>query len=178
MGGVGGGVFWRLQHRSEREIAAFAVLYRAGKIVPADAASLQSVLDRFPKTAAADVTRLKIAAVTLQQGTAQQAIEALTPLAEGSGGPAVLHLLAREMLAAAYEERKDFVRAAEAFRALVGDPTYYDRLRALKGAVRCLIAAGKSDDARAMLAEAKLPKDVEQAIEEERLWLVVKEVKQ
>src|SRR3989338_3094787 len=60
---VGGGVFWRLQHRSEREIAAFAVLYRAGKIVPADAASLQSVLDRFPKTAAADVTRLKIAAV-------------------------------------------------------------------------------------------------------------------
>ncbi|MBI2345880.1 MAG: hypothetical protein HYV03_03165 [Deltaproteobacteria bacterium] len=161
-------LLWYRAHCTANEQVASLALYRSSALPETREAELQKLLNNYPSTSAASIARLMLAAEKVRSGAWEEAIALLEPLASSRRVPAELRWLAIETAAAAYETGNEHIRAAERYRQLLTDKRAPNRMTGLRGAVRSLAAAGRADEARALLDTFE---DHDNAVEIERLWL-------
>lgn len=172
VGLAAGGVAWWRNAAEDRETAAAGQLYRASQATEKVDEALQGVMASFPKTTAAQLARFKLAALALEKQEWQRAVELLKPVADGGPVAGGMQPLAIERLASAYEEGKDYASAAAYFQRLIqmkGNATV-DRAGALRGAVRCFMAAQQVEAARTLLETTVIEGEGSATRDTDRLW--------
>lgn len=134
---ITGGAWWS-RHRAQMEVATNSVL----------------------------ILQLQSATAAMEKLEWSQALSILQPLADAPPRSPLLRLTLLESLAYAYEGAQEYGPAIEVFQRLRKEPHLVDPTNAVRGAVRCLVAAGRTDEAQALLQS--LPQESSM----ERLWFL------
>ena len=107
---------------------------------------LRTYLSQFGGTRTADQARLLLAAILMEQGQAQEAIDALGSLPDDLDRP--FGMAAARIRAAALEESGNADEAVSAYRDIAGEARFtYERREALADAARVRLQQGEPDQA-------------------------------
>lgn len=182
---LGGILLWQQHRREKQEIAASALRFRAlqaeqtapvaGSGETSAGPSVRDVMTQYPTTATATIAALQLAARAIQRQEWAEAIQWLKPIAELSAKGTVVGLLAREGLAAAYEGSGNLHDAARLYEGLANEAANADFVEAARGLIRVLVAAGKTEEAKAFLTRFAALHITDEAVKEfqetEWLWI-------
>lgn len=156
--GIAGILYYRNYQATVREQAAVE-LQRLGNQLgavdePTTVQRLESFVDRYGGTVAADEARLLLARVRLDAGQAAAAIEALQPVADEHAADTPLGYAARSLLATAGEAQGELERALRLYAELGEEARLpFQRRRALGERGRLLLQAGRFAEAAALYEE-------------------------
>jgi predicted negative regulator of RcsB-dependent stress response len=154
---IAGGVWYYDRSRALRAQRAETQYFQARQAVaagnlPLGVSDLQKVASRYAGTAGGTQAALTLAQTLYDQQKFKDGVAALK-MVEGQA-PSYFKVSVHVLEAAGYEQLKDFVSAANEYRA-AADATKFpaDRAEYQASAARDFMAAGKTDEARAIWAQ-------------------------
>lgn len=166
---VGVSLWWQ-QRTDARADVASSLLYQISKEQLGQEAALKTIVEKYPTTVDGALAQLQLGALAVKEERWKDAVAVLQPLA-AADHPDLIRSIALESLAYAYERGQEFANAAATFQDVLKIKHGVARDSALRGAVRCLLAAGQTEQARTVW-ETSDPEIVgKEAQERELLWM-------